>query len=78
MEQGQGGLEGAAWATISKREREVFTLLAAGYSNKQIAGVLNISVRTTESHRFHVMHKLNVRSLSELIRLAIRNKIVEP
>ena len=53
-------------------------LLAEGRSNKEVAGVLNISTRTVENHRAKVMEKLNLRSLSDLIRYAIRNKMVEP
>ena len=63
---------------LSPREREIVQLLAEGRSNKEVAGVLNISTRTVENHRAKVMEKLNLRSLSDLIRYAIRNKMVEP
>jgi DNA-binding NarL/FixJ family response regulator len=63
---------------LSVREREVVQLLAEGRSNKEVADVLHISTRTVENHRAKVMEKLNLKSFSELVRYAIRNKIVEP
>jgi len=62
---------------LSPREREIIQLLAEGYSNKQIADRLNISIKTAESHRAHIMSKLDLHSISELVRYAIRNQIVE-
>jgi len=63
---------------LSIREREVVQLLAEGRSNKEVASVLNISTRTVEHHRARVMEKLNLHSLSDLVRYTIRNKMVEP
>ena len=63
---------------LSTREREIVQLLAEGRSNKEVAAVLNISTRTVESHRAKIMDKLKLYSLSELVRYAIRNNIVEP
>jgi DNA-binding NarL/FixJ family response regulator len=57
---------------LTAREREVLQLLAEGLSNREIAGALNISVKTVESHRSNMMHKLEVRSKTELIRYALR------
>jgi len=65
-----------SWA-LSKREREVLVLLAEGQSNKEIAFSLNISVRTVEAHKSRVMSKLNLRSLAQLIRYAVKNKLVD-
>ncbi len=63
---------------LTTREREIARLLAGGSSNKQIAHTLGISVRTAETHRATLMHKLGVDSLAGLVRYAIRNNIVEP
>ncbi len=62
---------------LTTRERQVLHLLAEGRSNKQIAVLLKISVKTAETHRSNLMKKLRVQSLSELIRYAIRNQLVE-
>jgi two-component system, NarL family, response regulator NreC len=62
---------------LSTREHEVLRLLAEGKVNRQIAEQLGISVRTVEGHRARVMLKLELRSLSDLIRYAVRKKIVE-
>jgi two-component system, LuxR family, response regulator FixJ len=56
---------------LTPREREVFELVAAGEPNKAIARHLGISVRTVELHRAHIIEKLQARSLSDLIRMAI-------
>lgn len=63
---------------LTSREHEVLVLLAQGNSNKEVAGVLGISVRTVEWHRSQLMHKLSLQSMSALMRYAIRNKVVEP
>jgi DNA-binding NarL/FixJ family response regulator len=63
---------------LSVREREVVQLLAEGKSNKEIAAQLNLSTRTVENHRAKTMDKLKLRSFGELVRYAVRNKIVEP
>ena len=62
---------------LTPRERETVQLVAEGKSNKEISSALNISIKTVEAHRSHLMHKLNLSSVSELVRYAIRNKIVE-
>ena len=63
-------LQGRA-ALLTPREREVFELVAAGEPNKVIASRLDISFRTVELHRTHIIEKLRARSLSDLIRMAI-------
>jgi len=68
----------ATQGRLSVREREIVQLLAEGKSNKEIASLLNISTRTVENHRAKTMDKLNLRSFGELVRYAVRNKIVEP
>jgi DNA-binding NarL/FixJ family response regulator len=62
---------------LTPREREIVQLLAEGSSNKKVAGVLGISIRTAETHRATVLRKLNLDSLASLVRYAIRNKIIE-
>lgn len=62
---------------LTPREREVVKLLAEGKSNKEVAAVLEISVKTVEAHRANLLHKLNLSSLSDLVHYAIRNGIVE-
>jgi DNA-binding CsgD family transcriptional regulator len=51
--------------------------VAESKSNKEVASFLNISVKTVESHRAHIMEKLGLHSVAELVRWAIRNNIVE-
>lgn len=62
---------------LTPREREILQLLAEGKSNKRVANALGISVKTAETHRARVMRKLQVESLAELVRYAIRNGIIE-
>jgi DNA-binding NarL/FixJ family response regulator len=67
-----------AAAALTAREREIIQLVAEGQSNKEAAGTLGISVKTIEAHRANLMRKLRLRSVSDLVRYAIRNKIVQP
>jgi DNA-binding NarL/FixJ family response regulator len=62
----------SAHATLTPREREVLQLLAEGKATKQIANRLGVSVKTVETHRRNLMHKLDLHSLAELTRYAIR------
>jgi DNA-binding NarL/FixJ family response regulator len=62
---------------LSEREHEVLKLLADCKSNKDIAGEMNISVRTAETYRARVMMKLQLRSIGHLIRFAVRNNIIK-
>jgi DNA-binding NarL/FixJ family response regulator len=64
-------------AALTPRESEVVKLLAEGKSNKEAASTLGVSTRTIESHRNHIMRKLNFASFSELIRFALRTHVVE-
>ena len=59
------------------REFQVIRLLAQGKSNKESASLLNISIRTVESYRARVMRKLKLKSTAEVVRYAVRNKIVD-
>ena len=63
---------------LTPREREVLQLLSEGKSNKEIAVVLGMTTKTAETHRAHIMAKLELHSMSALVRYAIRNRIVEP
>jgi DNA-binding NarL/FixJ family response regulator len=63
---------------LSAREREVIQLLAQGHSNKEVARLLGISVKTVETHRTNLMRKLELHSITQLVRYAIRNGLVEP
>ena len=63
---------------LTTREREVLQLLAEGQANKEIASTLGISTKTAETHRARIMSKLELHSMSELVRYAIRNRIIEP
>jgi len=64
--------EGSAFALLSAREREVLQLLAAGRATKEIASELHLSVKTVESHRKQIMDKLEIHSVAELTKYAIR------
>ena len=64
--------------TLTGREVQVIQLLADGKSNKQVADTLGVSVRTVESHRNHIMRKMNFTSFSDLIRFAVRANLIEP
>ncbi len=63
---------------LTSRERQIVQLLAEGKSSKEIASALNISIKTAETHRANIMRKLNLHSLADVVRYAIRNKIIEP
>ncbi len=62
----------SAFAVLSAREREVLQLVAEGKSTKETAARLNVSVKTVETHRKQIMDKLNIRSVAELTKYAIR------
>jgi len=63
---------------LSAREREILQLIAEGKSSKQVASTLTISLKTAEAHRSNIMRKLNLHSATELVRYAIRNRLIEP
>jgi len=62
--------------SLSAREHEILKLFAEGFNNKEIGIRLNISVRTVETHKNHIMKKLGIRSPVEMVKFAIRNKII--
>jgi DNA-binding NarL/FixJ family response regulator len=63
--------------SLTSREAEVAQLIAAGYGNKQIARLLNISIKTVESHRAAAMLKAGSRSAAEFVRFAIRQRLIQ-
>jgi DNA-binding NarL/FixJ family response regulator len=67
----------AANDPLSDREREILRLLALGHTNQEIARQLYISVRTAETHRAHIMRKLNVTTRADLVRYAIANGLLD-
>jgi len=69
--------EGGSHVVVTPREREIIQLLAEGRSNKETASHLGVSVKTVEAHRANIMRKLRLKSVSDLVRYAIRNKIVQ-
>lgn len=66
-----GPLRGEGTGSVSDRESEVLRLIAWGYSNKEIAGRLELSVKTVEAHKSNAMRKLNMRSRIDIVRYAI-------
>jgi DNA-binding NarL/FixJ family response regulator len=62
---------------LTSREREIVQLVSEGKSTKEVASLLGISVKTAETHRANVMRKLQVHSVTDLVRYAVRNEIVQ-
>lgn len=62
---------------LSSREREILQMLAEGRTNKDIAAALNLSVHTVDAHRGRIMEKLNLHSISELVRFAMREGLID-
>ncbi|HTX15730.1 MAG TPA: response regulator transcription factor [Candidatus Baltobacteraceae bacterium] len=63
---------------LTSREREIVQLLAEGKSSKEVASSLCISVKTAETHRANIMRKLQLHTVTDLVRYAVRNQIIEP
>jgi len=63
--------------SLTERERQVVQLLGEGKSTKEVATMLNIAVKTAETHRAHIMHKLDLHSITDLVLYAVRNRIVQ-
>ncbi|MFN7993634.1 MAG: response regulator transcription factor [Bryobacteraceae bacterium] len=62
---------------LTSREREVLQMIAEGKTNKEIANILNLSVYTVDAHRGRIMEKLNLHSVNELVRFAVRYGMVD-
>ena len=73
----RGGTPAVGGAALTEREREVLKRIAEGSSTKEIAARLDISARTVESHRANLMRKLDVKSVAQLVRIAIREGLIE-
>jgi two-component system response regulator NreC len=67
-----------SYETLTPREREVLQLLAEGHSNRRIAELLCLSVKTVQSHRANLMRKLDIHSIAELTQYAIRKGVIGP
>ena len=67
-----------ARATLTSREGEVLRQLAEGKTNKEIGALLKISDRTVETHRARLMRKLDLHSMNQLVRYAIRHQVIKP
>jgi RNA polymerase sigma factor (sigma-70 family) len=65
-----------SYELLTEREREVLQLLAEGKSNKEVATLLNVSPYTVETHRTHLMQKLNLHNTADIVLYAVRKKIV--
>ena len=63
-------------STLTPREREVVKMIAEGNSAREIAGVLGLSVKTIEAHRFNLMRKLDIHNKAQLVTYAIQKRIV--
>jgi RNA polymerase sigma factor (sigma-70 family) len=64
-------------ALLTDREREVLQLIAEGKTNKEIASLLGVSINTVETHRKHIMEKLDLHNTAEIVRFAVRKKVVQ-
>ena len=78
MQSADGADDAETLPRVTPREREVIQLIAEGHSSKATAAVLGVSVKTVDAHRANIMRKLRLRSVSDLVRYAIRNKMVQP
>ena len=64
------------YESLSNREREVFQLIAEGHTNKEIAGLLGVSPSTVETHRGHIIEKLDLHSAAEIVLYAVRRGVI--
>jgi two-component system response regulator NreC len=71
------GEEKDSYSNLTEREREILKLVAEGYTNNQIAERLVISPKTVDTHRTHIMDKLNLHSRAELVKYAMRRGLLE-
>ncbi len=73
----RGAKGGSLLDTLSARELQVLKLLAQGNTNREIAGMYNISIKTVDTYRFRLLKKLNLRNNAEISRFAIQNRLIE-
>ncbi len=57
---------------LTPRQSEILTMVAMGHTNREIAAALDISIRTVEVHRYHLMHRLEVRNVAQLLRRSLK------
>ena len=76
----ENGAHGQAETVLSltSRQREVLQLLAEGHSVKEIASILNVSIKTVEYHKYRMMEDLGIKTLAELVRYAVKQGITSP
>ncbi|MCJ2178387.1 response regulator [Novosphingobium album (ex Hu et al. 2023)] len=74
----ESAAKNSAGAALTPREREIVQLIAEGRLNKEIAAILDLSIKTVETHRAAAMHKLDLKTTADLVRYAVRNNIIEP
>ena len=73
-----GGLrQGAVPPRLSAREREIVQLLAEGHTGKEIASRLGIAFKTVDAHRTNIMRRLNIHAVADLVRYAVRERIIQ-
>jgi RNA polymerase sigma factor (sigma-70 family) len=65
-----------SYELLTDREKQILQLLAEGRSNKEVAALLNLSPYTVETHRSHLMQKLNLHNAAEIVLYAVRKKII--
>ena len=68
----------STYQALTDREREILTLITEGYGNKEISVRLEISVKTVETHKAHIMEKLNLYTRADLVRYALRRGLLVP
>jgi DNA-binding NarL/FixJ family response regulator len=74
---GRGEPQVPSRGRLTSREREILQLVAEGKSSKEVATALSLSIKTAETHRANIMRKLDMHSISELVRYAVKNQIIE-
>jgi len=77
LEKLKHGENTGTYETLSEREKEILSLIAKGYSNKEIAEQLVISVKTVETHKSNVMEKLGLKTRPELVKYALKKGLLQ-
>ena len=77
LEQGKSPDEETSYDTLTDREKQVLKLLAEGHSNKEIADLLYLSIKTVMAHRANIMEKLGIHNRTELVKYAIRSGLIQ-
>jgi two-component system response regulator NreC len=77
LRRAQSGQDKQTLDGLTDREREILQLVAEGHTNKDVAEMLSLSIRTVQNHRAHLMEKLGIHDRSELVKYAIKKGIIE-